>query len=354
MATINWQFYPGVAQHPAMRAFIEALVKRQKAPKTIDAYARNLEDLLRTWPDAPPERVVEADAADIDGYIERLYARGPAWSGGSAASATDRHLADATIQQRLVTARLFFDFCLQRQLRQNPTNPVPRGSRHGAHPVPGPVRRRRRLPWIPSDAQWRAIVADLFAHESLRNRALIVLAYDAALRRQEVLGLHLSDVDWALGVVQVRAELAKSGAARRVPIAPATEALLRRYVQTARAHLVAGFGGGPDGPLFLSESHRNPAAPLRPGAFNDIVDRLRARLALPELHPHTFRHLRCTILKRCGVDLHDIALIAGHASVTSTQLYIHLAPTEVGQRIRAATAGIDAHLRRLIEEGHDA
>ena len=78
-----------------------------------------------------------------------------------------------------------------------------------------------------------------------------------------------------------------------------------------RAHLLADFGGEAAGPLFLSESPRNPGAPLRPGAFNDIVDRLRARLALPDLHPHTFRHLRCPVLKRCGVDLADIALVAG-------------------------------------------
>jgi integrase/recombinase XerD len=343
MLAINWQYYPGVAAHPAMRAFIESLAKRQRAAKTIDAYARNLEDLLHTWPDASPERLVEADAADLEEYLDRLVARSTSQPGSLAAPR--RGLADATIQQRLVTARLVYDFCLDRQLRQNPRNPVPRGRWHGAGPQRGP------LPWLPTDAQWRALVADLFVHESLRNQVLILLAYDAALRRQELLGLRLDDVDWSAGLVFVRAEDAKGGRARRVPVSAAVELLLRHYVQTVRAQLLAGFGGTAAGPLFLSESQRNPGVPLRPGAFNDIVDRLRTRLTLPQLHPHTFRHLRCTVLKRCGVALDDIALFAGHASLHSTRLYIHLAPTEAARRIRDATATFDADLQHWIAEG---
>lgn len=347
---IRWQFYPRVAAHPAARAFVESLVKRQKAAKTVDAYARNLEDLLRTWPDAPPERVTEAAAADLEDYLARLHTRGPARPGSPLGPQSGRALSDATIQQRLVTARLFYDFCIHRRLRRDPVHPLPRGHWRGVSPARGPLPRKKRLPWIPTDAQWRAIVTDLFANEPVRNRALVLLAYGAALRRQELLGVRLDDVDWAAGLVHVRAEHAKGGRARRVPVGPATELLLRHYVQTVRAHLLAGFGGAADGPLFLSESHRNPAAPLRPAAFNDVVDRLRARLALPQLHPHTFRHLRCTVLKRCGVPLEDIALVAGHASTRSTQLYIHLAPTEVAGRIRDATAAFDADMQHLIEE----
>jgi integrase/recombinase XerD len=350
MAEIKWQYYPRVAVHPVARAFVEMLDKRQKAAKTIDAYARNLDDFLRLWPDAPPERIVEADAADIDTYLEHCFA--PRAGSGRAAGETvpGRRLADATIHQRLVTVRLFYDFCIQRQLRRNPRNPVPRGSlgHHGAAPQRGLVRHRARPPWIPTDTQWIDLLTDLFAHESLRNQALLLLAYDAALRRQELLGVRLGDIDWSTGLVGVRADHAKNGRARRVPITAATELLLRHYVQTTRAQLLAGFGGQADGPLFLSESFRNPGVPLRPGAFNDILARIGARVQLPQLHPHTFRHLRCTVLRRCGVALDDIALFAGHASVRSTQLYIHLAPTELGRRVRTATAAFDEQMRRLI------
>jgi integrase/recombinase XerD len=352
VATVNWEHYPRVAVHHAARAFIESLVKRQKAPKTIDAYARNLEDLLCTWPGAP-ERLVEATAADIDTYLESLATRARVQPAQGDGSAPDRHLSNATIQQRLVTTRLFFDFCLQRHLRQDPINPVPRGSWRSHRPRRGLLASEQRLPWLPTDAEWRAIVTDLFVHEPLRNQVLVLLAYDAALRRQELLGLRLDDVDWALGLVHVRAEHAKGGRARRVPISAPVERLLRHYVHTDRAHLLAGFGGEVAGPLFLSQSPRNPAQPLRAGAFNDILDRIRARLDLPQLHPHTFRHLRCTMLKRGGLDLDDIALFAGHASTSSTQLYVHLAPQELAQRLREAMAPFDQLLARLIAEHAD-
>ena len=143
---VRWQFYPRVAAHPAARAFVESLVKRQQAAKTVDAYARNLEDLLRTWPDASPERVTEADAADLDDYLAGLHCRAPARLHRDAAGVRGTGLADATIQQRLVTVRLFYDFCIHRRLRRNPVNPVPRGHWRGAYPERGPLPRRKRLP----------------------------------------------------------------------------------------------------------------------------------------------------------------------------------------------------------------
>lgn len=350
---VDWQHYPHVATHSAARAFVEMLVKRQKSAKTIDAYARNLEDLLRTWPDLARDRLVEATASDIDTYLASLATRAQVQPGDRDGSVGSRPLSNATIQQRLVTTRLFFDFCIHRHLRHDPVNPVPRGSWRGQSPRRGLLPRQQRLPWIPSDAEWQGIVTDLFAHESLRNQVLVLLAYDAALRRQELLGLRLEDVDWVVGLVQVRAEHAKSGRPRHVPISAPVELLLRQYVQTDRSYLLATFGGDPAGPLFLSQSPRNPASPLRAGAFNDIIDRIHTRLDLPQLHPHTLRHLRCTMLKRGGIPLDDIALFAGHASVASTQLYLHLAPQELAQRLREATAPFDGLLARLITEHLD-
>lgn len=161
---IAWRFYPLVANHPAARAFVESLAKRQHAAKTIDAYARNLEDFPRTWPGASPERVLEADAADLDDYLAQLYTRFRARASRTNNLPHDTRLSDATVQRRLVTLRLFYDFCLQRGLRQNPISPVRRGQRQGADPVRGLLPRRRRLPWIPTDDEWRSLLADLCPH----------------------------------------------------------------------------------------------------------------------------------------------------------------------------------------------
>ena len=110
-------------------------------------------------------------------------------------------------------------------------------------------------------------------------------------------------------------------------------------------------GRGSDlGPIFLSESTRNPGRPLTSGAFDEIIERVRERVGLPALTPHTLRHQRCTILKRAGVSLEDIALIAGHKSTETTRLYIHLAPSELSRRMRAKVEPFDAAIEALVKQ----
>ncbi len=142
---------------------------------------------------------------------------------------------------------------------------------------------------------------------------------------------------------------------RYVPVSAGVLYLVRDYIEGDRRALIAAYEGDDTGPVFLSESTRNPGRPLIAGAFNEIIERVREKVELPALTPHTLRHQRCTILKRAGVDLDDIALIAGHKSTKTTQLYIHLAPTELSRRIRSKVEPFDAHIRALIARtlGHE-
>ena len=59
METIQWEHYPYVANHGAARAFVERLVLKGKRPKTVDAYARAVEDLLAYFSTTAPERLLE-------------------------------------------------------------------------------------------------------------------------------------------------------------------------------------------------------------------------------------------------------------------------------------------------------
>ena len=103
------------------------------------------------------------------------------------------------MQQRITVLRLFCDSLIEQQLCQD--NPVGRG-----HYVPGRafggMRDRgllphyHKLPWLLSDAQWQTILRGL-TEESLRNQVLLLLAYDGALRRQELITLEISDFDFA-------------------------------------------------------------------------------------------------------------------------------------------------------------
>src|SRR6266852_9463513 len=95
----------------------------------------------------------------------------------------------------------------------------------------------------------------------------------------------------------------------------------------------------------VTQAARSPLALLM-----RIMERVREKVGLPALTPHTLRHQRCTILKRAGVDLDDIALVAGHKSTKTTRLYIHLAPTDLSKRIRTKVEPFDAPVRALIEQ----
>jgi integrase/recombinase XerD len=355
---VRWEHYARVAAHAAARAFVERLVLKGKQPKTVDAYARAVEDLLAYFARFDLSLVIEAGEGDLDMYIADLKQRGPKKRGRGGMIEdetkvrylTGRKLSDNTIAQRVVACRLFYEFLIRKQLRSDPVNPIERGNdgRDGQRPARGPIGKKERLAWIPPDAVWEDLVRHIMLHEDPRTQAMILLAYDAALRREELVSLRVDDIDWALEVVKVRAETTKGGRERYVPVSAGVLYLVRSYIEGDRRTLVAAYDGDDLGPLFLSESTRNPGRPLAVGTFNEIVERVRAKVGLPAFTPHTLRHLRCTTLKRAGVSLENIALFAGHKDTKTTILYIRLAPVELGKLIRQKVEPFDARIRVLI------
>ena len=102
--------------------------------------------------------------------------------------------------------------------------------------------------------------------------------------------------------------------------------------------------------LFVSESHRNPGQPLSKDMWNKIIQRLGERAGLPQFKTHTFRHLRLTDFARCKLEIYEIALLAGHASIESTQLYINLSGGELRERVNIATHTITEALKRKVQK----
>ena len=114
---------------------------------------------------------------------------------------------------------------------------------------------------------------------------MILLAYDAALRREELMSLRVDDFNWSSGVVTIRPETTKGGRMRHVPVSAYALHLLRQYIEGDRRTPVAAYDAEDSGPVFLSESTRNPGRPLAVGAFDEIMERVREKVGLPA--PHT-------------------------------------------------------------------
>jgi site-specific recombinase XerD len=314
--------------------------------KTIDAYGRCLADFLQfcgRWEIVPQEITREQIALYVQDLALRPNPRGQnILQIGSGAG-----LANATMQQRITVVRLFCDYMVENQLRTD--NPVGRGRY-----VPGKgfagtrekglISRHKRLPWIPSDEQWETILCAL-KEESLRNQLMFLLAYDGALRREELVRLDIADFDFAYQQITVRAEHAKRGRERIVGYGNVTGRFLKAYLQRRRS-LSAQHGA-----LFLSESRRNPAQPLSLVMWSKVVQRLAERCNLPQLSTHTTQHLRLTHLARAKMDLHQIALYAGHRSLETTMLYIHLSGVELAEAVAKGLAGFESWIENILGEG---
>src|SRR5207249_5510619 len=108
------------------------------------------------------------------------------------------------------------------------------------------------LPWIPSDEEWRQIL-EAARQESLRNRFMLALAYDAALRREELCLLRTDDLDPAFRSLRVRAETTKNRRERVIPYSAATGELLRSYLEERR---VISRARGPLFPLHFATEPR--------------------------------------------------------------------------------------------------
>jgi integrase/recombinase XerD len=249
---------------------------------------------------------VAASRADVAVFVRDLTSR-PSLRGVNVVD-SGAGLANATIQQRLVPVRLFYDFLMEEGLRES--NPVGRGRytpglRVGAGAQRGLVPRLTKLPWIPGEDEWLRLL-EAARGEPVRNRVMLALAYDAALRREELCSLRTDDVDPGRRMLRIRAETTKNRLERMVPYSASTGALLQEYL-VHRAGISRARGL-----LFLSESRRNHAQPLTLWTWSKVVRRIAVDSGVERFSTHTIRHLCLTDLARMGWEVHAIAAFAGH------------------------------------------
>ncbi|MFD7476946.1 tyrosine-type recombinase/integrase [Streptomyces sp. NPDC059837] len=199
--------------------------------------------------------------------------------------------------------------------------------RRGSTQQRGLVPRFSKLPWIPDEQQWRDLL-DVARFEPVRNRVMLPLAYDAALRREELCSLRTDDLDPAHRTVLVRAETTKNRLERVVPYSAPTGVLLGEYL-VHRATVSRARG-----PLFLSEPRRNHGQPLSLWTWSKAVRRLALTAGVERFSTHTTRHLCLTDLARMGWELHAIASFAGHRHTETTLQYIHLSGRDLAEKLK--------------------
>jgi integrase len=173
---------------------------------------------------------------------------------------------------------------------------------------------------------------------------MLAFAYDAGLRREELCALETADIDPSKRLLRVRAETTKNMMERVVPYSEATGVLYAAYLRERRGLSRAR------GPLFLSESDRNLAAPITLWTWSKVIRRLAQCSEVEQFTTHTPRHLCLTDLARCGWDIHEIALFAGHRSIQTTLQYIHLSGRDLATKLAKGMASIHTWRAKLTAE----
>jgi hypothetical protein len=182
---VLWERYPMVAGNHRAREWLQIQADLGLARNTVEAYGRSLEDYLRFSAGRRTD-VVDASRTHIAAYVCSLSHPENLRDSVQPGAEQSRPLANATIQLRLTTVRLFYDYLVEEGLRLH--SPVGRGrytpgNGFGGHRARGLVPRFRKIPWIPSDAQW-AQVLSVVTDQGSRDLLMFALAYDGALRRE--------------------------------------------------------------------------------------------------------------------------------------------------------------------------
>jgi integrase/recombinase XerD len=300
---LRWERYQQVSKDPHARAWLEFQAARGLAANTLDAYGRDLDAYLRFL--ASSGISLDSVVRSTLGVYIRSITELPAPRVLKNGRETRTTLSNATLQQHLTVVRLFHDFLVEENIcARNPLRPGVGGR--------SLIQRHHRLPWIPREEEWQDIL-QVCKHESLRNRVMLAMSYDAALRREEICSLETTDID--PGHRLLRMEATKGRRERIVPYSVPTSELFGRYLSERRKL------SRERGRLFLSESNRNQGKPISIWTWSKVIARVSREVKLPQFTPHTLRHLCLTDLARANWDIHEIATFAGHRNIQTTMLY---------------------------------
>ena len=150
-----------------------------------------------------------------------------------------------------------------------------------------------------------------------RDRAMLETFYATGLRVSELVGLKLHELNLDMGLVRI---FGKGNKERLVPLGEEAIAWLRRYLAEARPALL---DQRPCDALFVTQR----AAGMTRQMFWNLIKRhgRAAGLDADRLSPHTLRHAFATHLINHGADLRVVQMLLGHADITTTQIYTHVA-----------------------------
>ena len=219
-------------------------------------------------------------------------------------SLMDKGNTASTINKKLSALRSFYRFALKRNLVE----------RDPAHCVAGP-KKSKPLPQFLREGEMDRLLDGLEWDDSFNNvraRTIILLFYEAGLRRSELVGLNDEDIDFATSQLKVTGKRNKQ---RIIPFGEELATELHRYMTVRDAQ----FGDGHEA-LFLSDKGLRISGKQ---VYEIVRKYLSAVTSLKKKSPHVLRHTFATAMLNNGAGLESIKNLLGHESVSTTEIYTH-------------------------------
>ena len=262
---------------------------------TLAAYKRDLTLLARWLGQTQALALLQAQEHHLQAYFAERHA----------------HSKATSANRRLTVFRRFFHWALREALvRADPTLKLLA------------AKQALRVPKTLSEAQVEALLAAPDANDplGLRDRAMLELMYASGLRVSELVGLKTLHVSLNESVLRV---LGKGSKERLVPYGQIAGEWLERYLQQARADLLQGRQSDA---LFVTSAGPKAGTGMSRVMFWNLVKRyaVQAGITTP-LSPHTLRHAFATHLLNHGADLRAVQMLLGHADISTTTIYTHVA-----------------------------
>lgn len=268
------------------------------AANTLAAYRRDLTAFAHWLHDQNGKRLDQADTGDIQAWF-------------AAKHATTRA---STANRRLATLRRYYTWAVrQGRVQRDPCLEMKT------------AKQATRFPNTLSEQQVEDLLRapDTDTDLGLRDRAMLETLYATGLRVSELINLNLLDVSLTEGVVRVTQ--GKGGKDRLVPLGAEAQHWIETYMAQARIALVRG---QPSNALFITAR----GGPMTRQSFWLIVKKYAAQADIhAPLSPHTLRHAFATHLLNHGADLRVVQMLLGHADISTTQIYTHVARERLKQ-----------------------
>jgi integrase/recombinase XerD len=258
---------------------------------TITSYSLDLKG-LQSWLQSNNKNLISCSESDLNSFLATKF---------------DNGISASSITRSLSSIKGFYNWLqVSGAIKINPTELLESPK----------VGRKLPINLSENDIDRLLDAPDCTTTRGKRDKTILELLYATGLRISELTNLELSQIDLKRGLIKI---LGKGGKERIVPIGETALAWVRDYIDNVRKDIV-----NKNDNIYIFLSHKGKKM-SRKSCWNFISEYSKLALDNKYISPHSLRHAFATHLLNNGADLRSVQMLLGHSSLSTTQIYTHVA-----------------------------